>query len=181
MPAWHKRYSCANKQGYLTSYAVSSFLPSAGPRLRSGTAVLFLLVFGFSVLCAEKPNTGDMKYDAAVGRIRAKRRQLRNSCHGAGIQRPATFDHGLGSQLAYSHIVDFIGNRELEGPGTLWVSLKIFLVGCWWTAPKGHPAATSTPPKGDSRGPAAPKPPCLLLPIKSNEALDFLCYNSRAG
>src|SRR4051794_33187643 len=71
-------------------------------------------------------------------------------------------------ERSLNYRIDFIGNRELEEPGTLWVSLKIFLVGCRWTAPKGHPAATCTPLKGDSWGPAAPKSPRLLLLIKSN-------------
>src|SRR5215213_12027913 len=62
--------------------------------------------------------------------------------------------------------IDIIGNRELEG-----LRPSSSLVGCSWTAPKGHPAATSTPPKEDSWGPAAGyplgEPPPLLFPIKS--------------
>src|SRR5215213_8305548 len=49
------------------------FLPSA-------ERYILLLVFGFSALCAEKPNTEDMKYHAAAGRIRSQREQPRNSC-----------------------------------------------------------------------------------------------------
>jgi len=57
------------------------------------------------------------------------------------------------------NLIDFIGNRELEG-------LRLSNLS-WWSADGGK-ATISTPPKGDFWGPAAPTPPPLLLPIKFN-------------
>ena len=60
--------------------------------------------------------------------------------------------------FVYLHVLDSIGNRELEGRSPSKLS--------WWGGRSGF-AATTTPPKRDSWGPAAPKPPPRLLPIKS--------------